>query len=63
MGDFIASWWWISLVILLGVLVYLRARSRAEPPRPEPDDRTEPPEQPLQPRPNSMTDDDRSAGH
>ncbi len=42
MGDFIASWWWISLVILLGVLVYLRTRGRAEPPRPEPDDRTEP---------------------
>ena len=44
MGDFIAGWWWISLVILLGVLLYLRTRPRAEPPRPEPDDRTEPPE-------------------
>ena len=58
MGDFVANWWWISLVILLGVLVYLRGRRRAEPPRPEPDDRTEPPEQPLQPRTNRMTDDD-----
>ncbi len=46
MGDIIAGWWLIGLVILLGVLVYLRARLRAEPPRPEPDDRTEPPEQP-----------------
>jgi len=47
MGDFIASWWWISLVILLGVLVYLRVRWRAELRRPRADDRTEPPEQPL----------------
>jgi hypothetical protein len=46
MGDIIARWWLIGLVILLGVLVYLRARLRAEPPWPEPDDRTEPPEQP-----------------
>jgi len=45
-GDFSASWWWIGLVILLGVLVYLRARWRAEQRRPEPDDKTEPPKQP-----------------
>jgi hypothetical protein len=46
MGDFIASWWWLILVVVLAGLVYLRARWRAEPPGPEPDDRTEPPEQP-----------------